>query len=499
MLDREDTALTGPTPLGDMALLARVAAAVLRPGDTLALSGEIGAGKTTFARFLIRALAADDALETPSPAYSLQQVYDTPRGRVSHFDFYRLSPGEADALGLAETLEHDISIIEWPERAGGQIAAGFRIALAETDDPDARALAVSGPGARGRPAARLVAMAALLRDAGWGDARVTPLTPDASARVYYRLRRGDETALLMDWPAHPDGPPIRGGLPYSRIARLAENVGDFIRMAGVLASLGVCSPRIIAADEAAGLLLVEDFGDGVFQTLVGAGAEMAPLWRVAVDALIGLRGAGAPAADAAPPYDRNALAIETELLIDWCAPAASGRPLDPAARQEFAQLWGEQFDWLLAQTQETGVVLRDFHSPNLILLSDGGLGVIDFQDALMGHRAYDLVSVLQDARVDVPTALESELYDRYEASAAVEPSFDAEAFRRAYATLGAQRASKILGIFVRLDRRDGKPGYLRHLPRVRRHLARNLAHPALARLKAWHERHMPDLFDEERP
>jgi hypothetical protein len=196
-----------------------------------------------------------------------------------------------------------------------------------------------------------------------------------------------------------------------------------------------------------------------------------------------------------PHYDAGALLTEATLLIDWFWPALHGKKVPDALRKEFTGLWLPLLED--AATADKTLVLRDYHSPNLMWLTEReGLrkvGILDFQDALIGCAAYDLVSLLQDARLDVPEALEAELLARYcAARSAKEKQFSSDRFRALYATLGAQRNSKILGIFARLAKRDGKRGYLAHIPRVARYLARNLDHPALARLKVWCARELPD-------
>jgi hypothetical protein len=186
--------------------------------------------------------------------------------------------------------------------------------------------------------------------------------------------------------------------------------------------------------------------------------------------------------------------IEVELLLDWYWPVLHGERVSPEVRAEFLALWGEVFDRL--QQEPPACVLRDFHSPNLLWLPDrSGLarvGIIDFQDAQRGSTGYDLASLLQDARVDVPEALEARLLEHYLREAAkADPAFDADTFKFAYAALGAQRNTKILGIFVRLSRRDGKAQYLTHLPRIWRYVERNLRNPRLAGLAAWYDRYFP--------
>ena len=240
--------------------------------------------------------------------------------------------------------------------------------------------------------------------------------------------------------------------------------------------------------------------------LVVAGDPPAPIearYEVAVDLLAALHREPLPDVLPVEPgvdyrlprYDMEALLIEVELLPDWYLPKLETRISD-AKRDVYLKLWREAL--LPAVEVQPTWVLRDFHSPNLLWLPQRAgvarIGLLDFQDAVMGSAAYDLASLLQDARVDVPEMMEIALLSRYtRARRAAEPGFDAPGFVQLYATLAAQRASKILGIFARLERRDGKPQYLRHLPRVSAYLQRSLAHPALAPLKAWHRIHVPAL------
>jgi aminoglycoside/choline kinase family phosphotransferase len=309
----------------------------------------------------------------------------------------------------------------------------------------------------------------------------------------------------MDWPRQPDGPPVRDGLSYSRIAHLAEDVRPFVAVGAALAACGMRVPAVETADLDRGLLVLDDLGDAVLSRIVTPDSQTA-LWTAATDALVALRRhcpeapAVLPLADGArhvlPPLDRGLLEIETELLLDWYWPLVHDAPAPADARAEFAALWRPVFDRLLALPR--GWMLRDYHSPNLLDLADPGasgcfkVGVIDFQDAVAGPHAYDLVSLLQDARVDVPPALEATLFDRYCAAVGnFEPGFDRGAFRDAFAALGAERNTKILGIFARLARRDGKAQYLAHLPRIWRYLERDLAAPGLAGLEAWFDRAFP--------
>ena len=271
-------------------------------------------------------------------------------------------------------------------------------------------------------------------------------------------------------------------------------------MARGLRERGLSAPQVHAANLADGLLLLEDLGTEA----VVAGDPPAPIeerYAAAVDVLAALHNQSLPDTLSVAPgvdyhlplYDIDAFLIEAELLLDWYVPFRGGT-LTAAARSEFTALWRD----VLARAYDMPPtwVLRDYHSPNLLWLPEreglARVGLLDFQDAMMGPAPYDVVSLLQDARVDVPDQIEITLLGRYvKARLDADPDFATTAFVQLYVTLGAQRATKILGIFARLDRRDGKPQYLRHLPRIWRYLRRSLIHPALNDLKAWYDLHVP--------
>jgi N-acetylmuramate 1-kinase len=272
-----------------------------------------------------------------------------------------------------------------------------------------------------------------------------------------------------------------------------------------LRALGLSAPKIYGDDLDAGLLLLEDLGceplvdaDGPIPDRYEEAARL--LARLHATELPGLLPVAEGRDHALPAYDLEALLIEVELLLDWYVPHVGRALLPGSARAEFAHLWTETLQEIV--DGRTTWTLRDYHSPNLIWLSDREgvrrVGLLDFQDAVLGHPAYDVASLLQDARVSVPGELEIRLIGLYARERKdADPAFDMAAFARAYAILGAQRATKVLGIFARLDKRDGKPQYLKHLPRIEAYLTRDLAHPALARLKDWYETHLPRLRPPE--
>ncbi|MEN3929950.1 tRNA (adenosine(37)-N6)-threonylcarbamoyltransferase complex ATPase subunit type 1 TsaE [Microvirga sp. W0021] len=488
---------------------ARVLSEELKAGDTIALSGGLGAGKTALARFLIQALVKDAELEVPSPTFTLIQNYEGYARHepcpIVHADFYRLgNEDELVELGWEEQVEGAVVLIEWAERAPSALPASYLNITMELDftDSNKRLAIVTATGDMIPRLERLEATQSILRKSGWNDARRVTMQGDASSRLYERLvRPNGETSILMISPARPDGPPIRRGKSYSTIAKLAENINAFVAMDRGLRALGFSAPKIYGEDLEAGLLVIEDLGS---EPVVDGNGPIPERYAEATTLLSRLHSTVLPqvlpVADGVdhilPPYDMEALLIEVDLLLEWYVPHIANRMLSSPAKFEFANLWAATLKEITEATPTW--TLRDFHSPNLIWLPEREgvkrLGVIDFQDAVLGHPSYDVASLLQDARVDVAPDLELKLLGHYiRERRALDETFDMASFARAYAIMGAQRATKILGIFARLDKRDHKPQYLNHLPRIENYLRRNLAHPALAQLKEWFDAYLPHL------
>jgi hypothetical protein len=301
-----------------------------------------------------------------------------------------------------------------------------------------------------------------LVSAGWGGAAILPVAGDASFRRYFRVVEGGRSAILMDAP-----PPHEDPRPFLAVARW-------------LTGHGFAAPAILHEDIAQGLVLLEDFGDVRLRETVDAEpARELALYGTAVDLLVRLHG---EAAGVEAPYDLGVYQREAGLFVEWYCPAV-GLDVDVAG---YRAAWEAVLAPLLAGHRPV-TVLRDYHAENLMLIEGGeGLGLLDFQDALAGHPAYDLVSLLQDARRDVPPAVEAAMLDRYRAATGDDPAFDS-----AYHVLGAQRNAKIIGIFTRLWKRDGKPRYPALCPRVWGYLERDLAHPALKPVADWFAANVP--------
>lgn len=313
-----------------------------------------------------------------------------------------------------------------------------------------------------------------LHGAGWGQAQRNKLPGDASFRRYERLAHDSRRAMLMD------APPPR------------EDVRPFLRIARHLTSLGFSAPRIHAADETAGLLILEDLGDDTYTRLLARGADERALYALAIDVLIALH--RLPSSQAIPAdlplYDDKRLLDEAKLLVEWFMPAISGSATPAPVADDYAGLW--QAVLPLARSGPATLVLRDYHVDNLMGLPDrhgvAACGLLDFQDAVAGPAAYDVVSLLGDARRDLAPGLPEAMMARYQAGF---PLLDKNAFAASAAILSAQRNAKIIGIFTRLSRRDGKHHYLAHIPRVWRLLENDLSHPALRDLRQWFDRVVP--------
>jgi hypothetical protein len=488
--------------------LAQELAAELRANDLVTLTGDLGSGKTTFARALIRAIAQEPDLEVPSPTFTLMQVYDAPATRIVHCDLFRVqSADELAELGWEEASDGALVLVEWADRAGAALNSDrldVAFILEPEEGPEHRVVVLTGYGAWARRVALMKAIDRLLGSSGWIDATRQHMQGDASTRAYERLDRGDRSAILMISPARPDGPPVRYGRPYSAIAKLAEDVKPFVAMANALRERGFSAPEILAQDLKAGLLVTEDFGQEPL--LINGSVDMERTME-AVTLLATLHGMDLPTVlpvvdgveHRIPEYDLDAYNIEVELMLDWYLPHRGKGSLAASTRGVFGHAWARALAEILEGPKTW--TLRDYHSPNLMWLPDREgirrVGLLDFQDAVIGHPAYDVASLLQDARVDVDETTEIRLLGHYaRLRKAADPQFDMGAFARAYAILGAQRATKILGIFARLNQRDAKPQYLQHLPRIERYVVRCLSHPVLSELKGWYETHVPGLMPQ---
>ncbi len=350
---------------------------------------------------------------------------------------------------------------------------------------------------------------AFLERAGWDEAKRHKLPGDASTRRYEKLKLGAKKAVLMDAPkgaeapSEPEGasPEMRAKLGYNALARLAgPNPEAFGAIAKELKMRGFSAPAIMAQDQDLGFMLLEDLGSELFARVLEEEPQKEDqLYKAAIDTLAAIYRSSFPAKMHSGAkqwwvrdYDQHALQAEADLFLDWFG-ADFDKDISEKAKAKWYAIWGEL--WPLLDKHPKGLALRDFHAENLFWLpkrqSVARVGLIDFQDGLFAHPAYDLVSLLEDARRDVAPELHEPLIKRFCEKAGLKYDED---FKAAYAVMGAQRNAKILGIFVRLAKRDGKPHYRDLIPRVAQHFVRDLAHPALADLKTWVETNLPETF-----
>lgn len=473
----------------------------LKGGMLIFLKGDLGAGKTTLARAIIRQLVGDKEYEVPSPTYSIVQSYEGSKlsgvSQILHSDLYRISSGsEIYELGLTDNDPNQLVLVEWPENSAHELGEPDLV-LSLTDKKEGRLLEISGKQDSVALAnlERSVVIRSFLNERWEKNLSREKLFGDASVRSYEKVSNESETRILMNAPRQADGPILRDGKPYSQIAHLAEDVSAFVGVGNILTDAGLSAPALFAEDLNEGLLLLEDLGG---ETIIDE--KWNPIesrYKLSAEMLAHFHSKdfnkSSELSDGTvyevPDYSRKAMLIEVELLLDWYAPRMKGRPLLQSEKESFLQIWNDLIDVL--QQSEKLLCIRDYHSPNIIWLPKRKgiqkIGVIDFQDAVIGPAAYDVASLAQDARVNISPSLENTLIEHYISTRnKIDANFNSDDFKLYYPIMAAQRVTKILGIFIRLDERDGKTAYLKHLPRCQEYISRSLDHPALKAYKKWY-------------
>jgi tRNA threonylcarbamoyl adenosine modification protein YjeE len=476
---------------------AQTLATVLKIDDIVTLSGDLGAGKTSFARALIRSITKNPLLEVLSPSFTLMQNYDGPDFPMVHADLYRLQdPEELIELGFEDAINGTLSIIEWPERAPQFFKSNYlniNIEMLPVLHRDSRKLILTGTDVFSARIAHLFSIARLLKSSGWDNAHRTIIAGDASARHFERLTQDGHNSILMSSQRPSQGLIVEAQQRYRKTAKLSASLGSFVAVADGLRSSGFSAPEIFIADIEAGLALVEDFGTEGIADSDGPNLDryreatilLAQLHTLELPRALPLRG---KSQYRLPAYDIDALLVEVELFLDWYIPANQQKKITQLERDKFLNIWHRILEPCMVEKNTW--TLRDYHSPNLFWLKEREgikrIGLIDIQDTLWGPPAYDLCSLLQDARVSISEQFELELFEFYiQFRQEQDLDFDMASFVASYAIYGAQRATKVLGIFVRLAQRDGKPNYLRYLPQIQAYLRRNLRHPALSEYQEW--------------
>ncbi|HAT85403.1 MAG TPA: tRNA (adenosine(37)-N6)-threonylcarbamoyltransferase complex ATPase subunit type 1 TsaE [Rhizobiales bacterium] len=480
-------------------------AEILRSGDIIALDGNVGMGKSTLARALLRSLADDELLEVPSPTFTLVQNYDLDGLEVSHFDLYRISDfEELYEIGFEESWQEGCTLVEWPDRGEELLPAStlwLHFEDAHGEESSARHLTLQGNKAWKDRLERPCQKRQLLIDCDWGNAKLSEIDGDLSTRSYQRAYHSEtqQTAILMDMPKREPGPVLADGRRYDLIAHRVTELAPMITVAENLEKAGLTVPKCFGHQLNNGLALWEDFGSECLSISV-PNKEPKPIterYEATVIALADfhqggwqsdateLSGSGGP--HLLSNYDRAAFEVELDIFLDWYWPFLKGQDCPATTREIYVSLWQPAFDILIEAEQ--CLVLRDVQNPNCFWLEkirdDKLIGFIDFQDCLIGPSAYDVAALCLDARISIEPDLEKTLKAAY----MQHRSFDREAsqiFEQSYALCGAQRTSKNLGAFARAKLSLGKSSYMAHIPRGIGYLARCLAHPELADLSAFY-------------
>lgn len=474
----------------------------LNKGDWLLLSGDLGAGKTELARGIIRQIFGVHT-DVPSPTFTLIQHYESPEIKLLHTDLYRLESSEEIAeLGLLDETD-SIVLVEWPEKLGVYMPEkAVTIHLEDVGSIRQCTLHVAPDNADFFHGLddfinREKVLTDFLEKNGYGQAVRTTLAGDASSRRYERLEMDNKRFILMDWPALPNE-----NDDYKAKVFLSKSVTDFRDICAYLIRCGLSAPEIYAQDDAQGLLVLEDFGQHNFTETIDAKDPHLPiLYHESIMALAALyhhadtENPQTNARQFSTPvrYDKAIILTEIQKFIDWYMPSLE-KTLPDSALVAWEEIWGALVTKLEAMKVHDVMMLRDVHSPNLHWLDNRQsirrVGFIDIQDGIAGHPAYDVVSLLQDARRDLPKDFEG----RFKALYVTETGLDAGDFDTAYNIFGVQRNLRILGIFVWLSKVQGKSSYLQHIPRVNGYIKAGLAHAALADLRGWFETYVPEVL-----
>ncbi|ABM45466.1 tRNA threonylcarbamoyl adenosine modification protein YjeE [Bartonella bacilliformis str. Heidi Mejia] len=474
-------------------LFAQDLALALKPGDLVTLQGDLGAGKSTLARAIIHTLANDDNLEVPSPTFTLVQNYKLPQFEVIHADLYRLSMAEEiDELGLHEAREQSILLIEWPEKGADSLGpTTFAISLQHQDC--GRHITITAATHDIERLQQSLAIRTFLTTHGRGHVHRRFLASDASARSYELLHSDHHQEIFMNASimqmAQKTDP------AFAEKMHLATDIRQFVGINQIILENGFSAPHIFVEDLEKGFLILEDLGrEGILDQTGNPIEER----YIACSELLAtfhqkswvFKKQFATFSLQIPCYDHQSMQAELALLLDWYIPFQQQKTLNEEQRKAFFTCWQPYLDMLIEG--ENTLVMRDYHSPNILWRANkegvARIGLIDFQDGLKGPTAYDLVSLAQDARLYISPELEMKIFNAYcHARHKAPQPFDENELRKLYALAGAQRVSKILGIFVQLHQQYGKSSYLKHLPHMQDYLARNLSHPILAPLKSFYQ------------
>jgi N-acetylmuramate 1-kinase len=486
-------------------MIGRMLALWIKPGSAIFLSGELGAGKSVLARAIVRAVTDEPDLDVPSPTFAIVQAYESARMPLLHVDLYRLSQAsEIEQIGLLDLLASHAAIVEWPELLSELVEMQDMLAIAIAGEGDERRLRLLAKGYWAEALSRNSDVERFLGGQTTAGFERRHFQGDASTRRYELVGRGAATQVLMDMPERTDRRIVKNGKSYSELVHLADNIRPVIAINSYLHSLGYRAPEILRCDFNSGLALIEYLDGKTFFRLRAEGHDILEPMLAATEVLADMANRSWPMEIQVhgeifhhiQAFDTDAQLTEVDLMPTWFWPSLHKAEAPQEVRHSFEKVWRAL---IAALPHEPVWMLRDFHSVNLIWMPDQDgirrIGLIDTQDAVMGHAAYDLVSLIQDARHDISRELQDRLLQHYLDLRCKQRDFDATRFLKAYAISGAQRATRLLGTFTRLSLRDGKDHYLQHRPRNARYLMQNFEHEAVRPLRDWYELHAPEVLE----
>ncbi|MDG2187302.1 MAG: tRNA (adenosine(37)-N6)-threonylcarbamoyltransferase complex ATPase subunit type 1 TsaE [Hyphomicrobiales bacterium] len=473
--------------------LAKTISSNLEKGDIIALIGEIGSGKTTLSKFLINQLTSIEINQINSPTFNLYQSYNKNNVLVNHYDFYRIEKyQDLDEIDLEDSYKNGITIIEWADKYINALTQDY-IEIHLTEKLSYREYKITPKGKLRKRIKNINSLDNFLKKTNLKINKLEDIYGDASKRKYCRLHLEDKTLILMD--SSQEKKKINP-------TKLSTSISDYIHICKYLEKINIRVPELFYTDIKREYLIEEDFGDLKYSHIISK-ENFKELYQPAIDTLLHISEIHHPnnlevngKTYDIPEYDKKIYLNEVEIFIKFYWPFIKGTICTSAIEKEFMDIWNEL---LIKISSDKSLVLRDFHSPNLMLLKDEEnhkkCGVIDFQDALLGHPIYDLVSLCQDARITISEEEETFLIETYKSKFNFNNyQFDRSNFIDHYCILGTQRSMKILGIFARLSILDSRNDYLVHMPRVINYIKRNMQNSNLSDLSKWLDLNFKEEF-----
>ncbi|MDB4225408.1 MAG: tRNA (adenosine(37)-N6)-threonylcarbamoyltransferase complex ATPase subunit type 1 TsaE [Alphaproteobacteria bacterium] len=480
--------------LKDTEALAKEVSLILQKGDFISLIGELGSGKTTLTKYIVNSVCEHNQ-EVTSPTFNLSQTYPTQRCPITHYDLYRIEDyADLEEIGFNEALEEGVVIIEWAEKFSDELPKDRLQIKIEDNGRNKRIIHITGYGSWEKRLKRNIHLNSFIAQCNLEVVDRNWMKGDASERSYQRIITNNNSYVVMNHNQRKN---------KQNPTKLAEGLEAFILINYHLENLGVKVPKIIKIDRKNSFLLLEDLGNIQYSQIDLSGNDTFDYYLPAVESLVLIQNFYPKKSlehdgmkHILNSYDNNIYLEEVKLLTNWYWPYKKSTLCKANAYNEYISIWLALISKI---SQSSSLTLRDFHSPNLLWVdNEKGLrrcGIIDFQDALIGHPLYDVISLTQDARIDINKELETQILNYYIELKYSESPKDLRAdIMQDYYIIATQRCFKILGVFARLAMSNNSPEYLLHMPRIIGYIERNFENEILRDLKEWFERN----FKEEK-